>query len=395
MNIKGTVIVFKKEIKDLFRDRKTLIMGILIPLLIFPIIFGFMGKGMEKSTKQVTENLKIAIIDKGNSSLGKFLRDQKNLNIIDSDDIKKDVQDGKIYVGLVIPEDFEKSIKGEQTTELDIMYDDTNQNSDMAKSVVVSLINEAYSKEVVKSRLSARGIDVSILTPLSIKEETVAKEKGGVGKLIFGMILPMMLALYAMTGPMAAATDLGAGEKERGTLEPLLTTQTSRMNLLFGKLLAITVMGIIGSVASIIGVLLGFKSGGNMFGGDVSLIMPINTLLMVGVCTFLLTMVFGALELSISIYARSFKEAQTYLSPLTIVAIAAGYGTYMMDVKNISIAVINIPIVNIVIVIKELINGIYNPLHIGITFGWLAIYIAASVLFARYMFSREEVIFRT
>jgi sodium transport system permease protein len=106
-------------------------------------------------------------------------------------------------------------------------------------------------------------------------------------------------------------------------------------------------------------------------------------------------MVFGALELSISIYARSFKEAQTYLSPLTIVGIVAGYGTYMMDVKNISIAVLNIPLVNIVIIIKELISGIYNPLHIGISFGWALIYIAASVLFARYMFSKEKVIFRT
>ena len=395
MNIKGIGIVFKKEMKDLFRDRKTLIIGILIPLLIFPIMFGFMGKGMEKNTKQVTENLKIALTDNGNSSLGTFLKNQKSFIIIDSKDMKKDVQDGKIYVGLVIPEDFENSINEEKTSEINIMYDDTNQSSEMAKNIVASLINEAYSKEVVKSRLNSRGIDVSILNPFTIKEEIVAKDKGGMGKLILGMILPMMLVLYAMTGPMAAATDLGAGEKERGTLEPLLTTQTSRMNLLFGKLLAITVMGVIGSVASLIGVFLGFKSGGGMFGGDVSLVIPINTLIMIGLCTILLTMVFGALELSISIYARSFKEAQTYLSPLTIIGIIAGYGTYMMDVKNISIAVLNIPLVNIVIVIKELISGIYNPLHIGITFGWAIVYIAASVLFARYMFSREEVIFRT
>lgn len=395
MNINGTIIVFKKEIKDLFRDRKTIIIGILIPLLIFPIMFGFMGRGMENSTEQVAENLKIAIIDNGNSSLGAFLKAQKNIKIIQSNDLEGDVQEGKIYVGIVIPDDFEKNIQEEKSTEISIMYDDTDQNSDMAKSLITSIINEAYSEEVVKSRLSARGIDISILSPFSLKEETVAKEKGGIGKLILGMILPMMLILYAMTGPMAAATDLGAGEKERGTLEPLLTTQTSRMNLLFGKLLAITVMGVIGSAASLVGVFLGFKSGGDMFGGEVSLAMPVRTLLLIGVCTILLTMVFGALELSISIYARSFKEAQTYLSPMTIIGIVAAYGTYAMDIKNVSIAVLNIPLVNIVIIIKELISGIFNPVHIGITFGWSLVYIAASVLFARYMFSREEVIFRT
>jgi sodium transport system permease protein len=106
-------------------------------------------------------------------------------------------------------------------------------------------------------------------------------------------------------------------------------------------------------------------------------------------------MIFGALELSVSIYARSFKEAQTYLSPLSIVGMAAAFSTYMIDVKDISPVYLNIPIVNISVVLKEIINGIYNPMHIILTFVWSGVYITISILFARYMFSKEEVIFRT
>lgn len=394
MKSSGMLTVFKKELKDLFRDRKTVITSIIIPILIFPIMFGLMGRGMEKSTKKVLENLKVAVVDNSGSTLSSFLKSQKNISLIDSKDIKNDVKEGNIYIGIIIPDNFEQTIKEEKPVELKIIYDDTSQSSNMAKDTISSLI-DAYSKEIVKSRLTEKGIDVSILNPFNIKEEVAAKEKGGFGKFMLSLMLPMMLMIYAMTGPMAAATDLGAGEKERGTLEPLLTTQTGRMSLLFGKLLAITVMGLIGTISSLLGVFLGFKAGGNMFGGEMAFALSPKALVLMGICALLLTMTFGALELSISIFARSFKEAQTYLSPLTIIGIAAAYGTYMMEAKNVSIAIFNIPLVNVVMVIKELINGIYNPLHMGLTLGWLIIYIGASILFARYMFSREDVIFRT
>lgn len=394
MNIKGISIVFKKELKDLFRDKKTLFTSILLPLIMFPIIFGLMGRGMDKSTKKVENNVKVAIVENGSSKLGKFLKSQPHITLVDSKNIKKDIGDGKIYLAVEIPDDFEFSIDKEKPAGLKLIYDDASTSSQTALQIISSYI-DVYSKEIAKGRLSARGIDISILNPVTTKVEAVSNDKSGIGKLMLSLLLPMMLLIYAMSGPMAAATDLGAGEKERGTLEPLLTTNVSRMNLLFGKLFAITVMGLIGTISSLIGVLIGFKLGGNLFGGDIGFIMPVSSVLMIGIFVLLIVMVFGALELSISIYARSFKEAQTYLSPLTIIGIAAAYGTYMVDVKTISTAYFNIPIANSALIIKEFISGIFNPLHIGITLIWSLFYIVIAVYFAKYMFSREEVIFRT
>jgi sodium transport system permease protein len=199
---------------------------------------------------------------------------------------------------------------------------------------------------------------------------------------------------------MGAAVDLGAGEKERGTLEPLLTTKVGRMAMLWGKFGAISVIGLLATLSSLIGIGIAFYQSGrsamdmSLSAGSLSSI-GVAGMALIFVITILLTLVFGSLELAISMYARSFKEAQTYLAPLNIIAIIPTYATYMLDARNIDTFYFHIPIANAVCLIKELISGVFNTGHILITFGWIIVYIVGSILFARYMFSREDVIFRT
>lgn len=390
-----TAIVFKKELTDIFRDRKTLILGILIPLILFPVLFGVMSKSVNSTEKSVQENLKIAVIDNSQSSLGKFLKAQKNVKITSTSNKDNDVKNGNILLAVEIPDNFDNNISSENQNKIVITYDNSSQKSMTAMDIINKYI-DSYSKEVVKNRLSKRNISADILNPVSIETKTSVKEKDGTGKFMLSLMLPLLLVIYSVTGPMAPATDLGAGEKERGTLEPLLTTQAGRLSLLWGKFLAITVMGCLTTAASLGGLIIAMQQKGSILsgGGGAVNISPL-TLLLVGVVSILVTMVFGALELSISIYARSFKEAQTYLSPLTIIAFVPVYSTYMLDAKNIENYYFHIPLANCVCLLKEFIMGIYNYTHIGITFAWIFVYIIAAILFARFMFSREDVIFRT
>ena len=388
-----TLIVLKKELLDIFRDKKTLIIGILIPIIIFPVIFGVMGRSMDNTTKSVENNLKIAVKDDGNSSLSKFIKSQKNIKVVDSSNIDEDVKNGKIYVGMEIPKDFDKDIQQEKDINVNITYDNVSQQSSEAMNIINSYIDQ-YSKVVVKTRLDKRNINTNILTPVTIQSKTSAKEKDSQGKMVISLMLPLLLIIYSVSGPIAPATDLGAGEKERGTLEPLLTTQAGRLSLLWGKFLAITIMGAITTAASLTGLFIAMSQKNGIFSG-VSVQFPLKAVLLIALVSVLITMVFGALELAISIYARSFKEAQTYLSPLMIVAFIPAYGTYMLDAKSIDPMYFHIPLANASCLIKELVSGIYNAQHMFITFGWIAVYVLASILFARYMFSREDVIFRT
>lgn len=390
-----TSIVLKKELKDLFRDKKTFIMGIVIPLLLIPVLFYVMDKSMSSFMEDAEKSIIIGIQDESNGSFAEFIKSQKNINIKESNNFEKDVKNGKIDVAINIPKNFEENLQNEKQSELTIIYDNSSQSSSTAFSFINSYI-DIYSKEIVKVRLQQRNIDENILTPIVVKEQTSVDTGKGEGILMLSSMLPMFLIIYSVTGPLAAATDLGAGEKERGTLEPLLSTQAGRLSLLWGKFLAITVMGIITSAAFIVGVLIAMNKSKNMFGGDISGInLSLGSLVIIGLICILITMVFGAIELAISIYSRSFKEAQTYLSPITIIAFIPAYATFMLDPKNIDLIYFNIPVVNAIVLIKEAIAGVFDPIHIALTFGWLLFYIIISILFARYMFNREDVIFRT
>lgn len=390
-----TSIVLKKELKDLFRDKKTFIMGIVIPLLLIPVLFYVMDKSMSSFMEDAEKSIIIGIQDESNGSFAEFIKSQKNINIKESNDFEEDVKNGEIDVAIKIPKNFEENLQNEKQSELTIIYDNSSQASSTAFSFISSYI-DIYSKEIVKVRLQQRNINENILTPIVVKEQTSVDTGKGEGILMLSSMLPMFLIIYSVTGPLAAATDLGAGEKERGTLEPLLSTQAGRLSLLWGKFLAITVMGIITSAAFIVGVLIAMNKSKNMFGGDISGInLSLGSLVIIGLICILITMVFGAIELAISIYSRSFKEAQTYLSPITIIAFIPAYATFMLDPKNIDLIYFNIPVVNAIVLIKEAIAGVFDPIHIALTFGWLLFYIIISILFARYMFNREDVIFRT
>lgn len=389
------LIVLKKELLDIFRDRKTLILSILIPLIVLPALSYFIGKASNNDIKNVEKSISINVTDQGNSNLGKFIKAQKNIKIIDSKDVNNDIRTGKILLSITIPKDLDKNIEHETAEKITMAYDNSSTNASTAVSIVKAYIDQ-YSKEIVSKRLSDRNINANILNPIDIVEDTVDKKESGVGKMMIVMLVPLLLIIYSITGTMAAATDLGVGEKERGTLEPLLTTKASRMSILWGKLFAIAIMGIIISLASLSSLFIAMQQKNGIFSsaGKADLNLSSANIILIMLIPVLLTMVFGAIQLSISIYAKSFKEAQTYLSPVMIIGMILAYLTMLKDAKNIEGYYFNIPITNASCLIKELLVGIYNYNHIAITFIWMIVYVVAALLFARYMFSREDVVFR-
>ncbi|AGK95248.1 ABC transporter permease [Clostridium pasteurianum] len=389
------LIVFKKELLDIFRDRKTLILSILIPLIVLPALSYFIGKASNNDIKNVEKSISINITDKSNSNLSKFIKAQKNIKIINSKDVSNDIRTGKILLSITIPKDLDKNIAHETDAKITMDYDNSSTNASTAVSIVKAYIDQ-YSKEIVSKRLSDRNINANILNPIDIVEDTIDKKESGVGKMMIVMLVPLLLIIYSITGTMAAATDLGVGEKERGTLEPLLTTKANRMSILWGKLFAIAIMGIIISLASLSSLFIAMQQKNGIFSstGKADLNLNFANIILIMLIPILLTMVFGAIQLSISIYAKSFKEAQTYLSPVMIIGMILAYLTMLKDAKSIEGYYFNIPITNASCLIKELLVGIYNYNHIAITFIWMIVYVVVALLFARYMFSREDVVFR-
>ncbi|WP_427340406.1 ABC transporter permease [Caloranaerobacter sp. DY30410] len=383
-------IVFRKEMKDTFRDRKTIFTSIIIPILIFPILSLALGSGASEIIEEGTRPIEIAVISENDNGLLKYLNTHEGINIVNTDAPEKSLEKLEVKAIVKIDKYFDEKVnKGEFGT-VEIIYDESSQKSSMAYPRLKSIIND-YSQIIVSKRLKELGTDNNILKVVDIKAISVAKEDG-FGIIMFSMMLPMFLTIWSAVGGIPAATDLGAGEKERQTLEPLLTTRINRLSLLIGKYFTVVVAGIIATLASLTGFIIATKLNLNLFGTISNL--PINTILIIGLFCIGLTLTFSSLELAVSFYARNFKEAQTYLTPVTIIMLIPAYLTMYLDGRAIPKVYFHIPIINIISIIKEALVSIYNPVHIGIVLIWTLIYIAVALTVTVKLFNKETVIFR-
>lgn len=388
-------IIFKKELKDFLRDKKTLIFTILLPVLVFPAIFKVMSLTMEDTTSSATKEINISIEGSTNSQLISVLEQQSNIFIKNYDDPYQALKDGKIQLILQIPNDFDKKVALGENPTLSILFDDESQKSMIASSVLQQ-ISEAYSKDLIKQKLSAQGIDSKILEPYKVETKSGVSKDGESNEftsMILNM-LPSLIIIFMLSPTIAMAADLGAGEKERNTFEPLLSTSVNRNAILFGKIASIFVVALVALVLSVTSYVLsmnGFMASGE----NLNINLSIDSIVIIVLFAILVLIAVCALEISLSIYARSEKEAGSYLSGVIMPAFILAYLPMMMDAKSIGFVMFNVPITNVVCVMKEALVGIFNIQHLLITAGWNIFYIILAVIFVKYMFSREEVIFRS
>ena len=384
-------VILKKELKDIFRDRKTLIFTILLPVIIYPAMFKILDVTMKDTVSAVEKNVTLAYKGDKESSLYKIIDGMDNITIDESGNEEDKLKKGDISLIIDVPKDFDNQVVNEKKSDVKIIYDDDSNKSKIASSMIREVFNE-YSKNIVNTRLQQKGIDSEILTPFEIKEETLSKQEQNAMAYAILSMLPTLIIILMISPTVGIAADLVAGEKERGTFEPLLSTSVGRTSIFWGKLIAIAsiaLITLITSVATMIGTTIYmFSSGGKMT-------IPIGAFGVIGIVAIFVLIALSSLEIAISIFARSMKEANTYLGGLLLPVMILTYIPFMMDAKSIGFMFFNIPIVNSVVVMKEAMAGIFDPMHIGLVLGWHVIYIIAAVLFAKYMFSKEEVVFRS
>jgi sodium transport system permease protein len=219
------------------------------------------------------------------------------------------------------------------------------------------------------------------------------------GGFMLGMFLPYMIVILAMVGAMYPAIDLTAGEKERGTLETILVTPVSRLDIATGKFL--TVM-----TASVITILLATASMSLSAGlgfGQMSqfapeqqisfAIKPLSIILLL-LLMLPLAALFSSALLSVSLFAKSYKEAQSYVSPLMFVVILPAMVSFIPGIElNWQLAFV--PIVNISLAAREVLLGTFRWEFIGLIFVSTFIYASFSIFVTKRLFDKEDVLFRT
>ncbi|MDP4094538.1 MAG: ABC transporter permease [Bacillota bacterium] len=404
MKFRHVWIVFRKEIKDLLRDKKTIISSFLVPMILIPVIFLFVGGGAQKMEKDISENITIALSQNSNTAdIRKIVEDgiikhNTNIKLINVDNPIDAVKQEKVRLVLEFDADYAQKLKNDKPFTVKIYYDKSKNKSDGAVSILTDAINQ-YNQQIVGQRLTALGLSPDILQPAKVEETNVA-EPGKSGNPTLVMILPMMLGLLVTIGGIAAATDIVAGEKERNTFEPLLTTKPSRLSILTGKYLTVTLFSFISVISTGIGYVIGYMINPNSLtmgasDGIGGFSLPLVATILVFITTILMGMTFSAVQIAISTFARSFREAQTYLSFLIFVALIPGYATMFMQPGDVQTYMYAVPILNTISAFKMVLGGNINYLNLVIALATSVIYVILSIMFAASLFKKEKVLFRS
>lgn len=404
MKLKHIWIVFKKEVKDMIRDRKTITTSILVPMFLIPILNMLVGGSVENLQKDINENVTIALAEGSNTSetrtivKDQIIKDYPNISLVETDDPLNALNDSKVRVVLDFEKGYSEKLKEGKPFEIELIYDKSQTKSEGSLYILMEAIEE-FSNRTVQKRLEALDISPEIIEPVVIKQLSIASEEKASGSML-AMILPFIIVILMSTGGIAASTDLVAGEKERNTFEPLLTTKPGRSSLLIGKYLTVTLFSFITVIATMSGIILGYVIDPDSIslgmGEQISGVsIPPAALFMAIIISITLGMTFSGIQIAISTYAKSFKEAQTYLSFLTIAVMIPGYATIFMQPNEINPYMFLIPVLNTISAYKIVLGHNINYVYLGMAIVSSLIYVIATLGIAVVLFRKEKVLFRT
>lgn len=375
--------ILKKELKDSLRDRRTLLLTVLLPLILMSALIFFYENLLSSHEEETYE---IVVQDAQFNLVQKLIAQNENLHLSANDNIKEAIEEGKAVAGIILPSDFEKQLLDGATPLVQILNDTYSQNSVLATNLIEAAFMQ-YSQVIVKERLAKNNVDSSVLTPFTLEQVQIVE--GDDSMMMIAFLVPLLLTIAVGIGISPAATDLIAGEKERRTMEALLMTPVNRSSLLSAKWLT---MVIIASMTGIITLAIVFVEiqfftetlkAGISFGNNAIPIAIVSLLVIISYSAIMAS----ALMMT-SILAKTVKEAQSYGTPITMIAMLPAMYMINVGMNELTYTHFTVPVMNIFTVFKELFLGIVNAEHIIITIASnlivsLVIFIIGRILFLK------------
>jgi len=305
--------IFLKEFREVTRDRRTLIFMLVFPTVIMPLILNLMTGFMMKAEKKArTESIAFAVsgeeylpdlVARFNEEAG-FRR----VDIGTEDAFNQAIKDHKIKLGLAIPENAsDKIANGEQVT-IRLHYNNASLTSRVdrrAESVIDGFSEDQRSTILKEAGFTSTIQREQVLAPVVVQRNGTAAVREILGERLGGL-LPYFFVIFCFLGSLYPAIDLGAGEKERGTLETLLLTPVPRHQIVLGKFLVVFSTGVIASILSLVGIGAWILLKGQKLGGEIGpVVASIHALDFILLALMLIPVaaIFASLLLSISIYA--------------------------------------------------------------------------------------------
>lgn len=387
--------IFKKELKDTLRDRRTLMMMLVIPILIFPIIMNLFAS-VSKSFQEEAANkkIKIGIVGTENNflqlelnAIPKELGEKEIILYKDTLSLISDLKKDSLQLGAYVSSEFNQLMDSMNPAPLTFFFNATDMGMQERAEAYMAVIDaKAKSKRFVKL-----GIEEARTQPIITEYHNIASDKEMIGKLAGG-ILPYIFIAFGFIGCMYPAIDLFTGEKERGTIETLLTTPVARWQILFGKMGVVVLSGLTAATCALLGLFFSIEFIDSEGNAEILKIVHsiLNPTFIVLLYSLLipLTVFFAGLMIPIAVNAKSFKEAQSIITPLNIVMVLPAMVGFFPGIE-LNFVTACIPVVNIVLATKELIAGSLDIGLVALSFSVMMSLAVLSVIFSYKRFDNE------
>lgn len=399
MNYKQLKTLYKKEIMDVLRDKKTILTMVVLPIILYPLIFVVAMQVVTMiSTSQQEQTYLIAyknVDEQVVETLDEWIAGEDDgleyvIKTVESDNPQKDLEEEVIDAYLTM-----KTKDNQQVFEIHYLSAMTNSNT---VSTYLKEELDSYGVHVAEENAKKSGLDVEmILHPVTSSYQDHSSNESAVGS-ILGGIIPFLMITAILMGAMYPAIDATAGEKERGTLETLLTLPVGNMELIMSKFLSVATIAVVsvfinvlsmGGVAVYLYTTISFLLEGM---GQFCLSGFLPAALISVVCVVAFALFMSAVVMCVCAFAKSFKEANNYVTPLTLVVMFTGYIGFIPNIQLDGKTAL-IPVANICLLMKNLLVFKYDIPIILIVLLSNVIYAFIAVWLLAKIYNSESILF--
>ena len=344
--------VLKKELREMFRDKKSLLMMLMIPVLIPAIILGMSALFEAQVNKDVSEYNKIGF-NYEFSDTEKAIAEELSIDYTykSEEELKKSYEEGSLFLYVV------------KTDNRYVIYGDDSESASYAFALTDTYFT-VYKEYLQSEYLTKNQIQVDDIMNIIVTEKNIKEgESFFVGYITtYAFLFIIMAITVSATYP---ATDATAGEKERGTLETLLTFPISSRDIIVGKFLSVSVSSVITGLVSLLLMLISLHFTGGLFDiyKGINLMPSVPSILFALVVIVAYSLLISGLCISIASKSKTFKEAQSALTPLTLISVFPGMIVFMAQIKSTYLLSL-IPFINFTLLFDDITNGTVNYIHV-------------------------------
>ena len=383
-------VVFQKELRETLRDRRTLLVMIVVPVLLYPVLLITMEQLLIFGMRNLeAEASPVAVLGAEASGLEAVVDRLETLQLvpIEGDAEEAIRSDSVTAVAIVGPAG---GASGSRS--VTVLFDAASDRSNRGRGELAQAVTE-WQDSLLAGRLDAEGLPRSFAVPIAVADSSIARPDE-VGGYTLGRILPLLLVIMTLLGAFYPAIDLAAGEKERGTLETLLTAPVPGRDIVIGKFVTVALIGVVAAGLNLASMLLTFQTGILQITALIGLEVSISALAVVVIFLALipLAVLFGALFLGIAVGASSFKEAQNALTPVYMVVIIPAMLPVFPGIEFGPLMAM-LPVAGVSFLFRELMTGGVDVGLGALVLVTTTVYALAALVFAARAFGSERTLF--